>query len=77
MNPSSPPINAPLFESAGPNSSVVSFKPTPWFVLDCGGQLRVIAFVTAPAVIRKILNHLDLKLTSPRAPPEPAEPNVH
>ena len=32
---------------------------------DCGGELRVIAFITEPKVIRKILRHLQNRRTRP------------
>lgn len=35
----------------------------------CGGQLRVIAFITQPRVITKILEHLKDKANRDRAPP--------
>ena len=43
----------------------------------CGAEMRMVAFIAQPSAIRKILAHLDLKLARPRAPPQPAEPNVH
>ena len=43
----------------------------------CGAEMRMVAFIAEPSAIRKILAHLDLKLARQRAPPEPAEPNVH
>jgi hypothetical protein len=42
---------------------------------DCGGTLRVVAFITQPKVIRKILDHLKKTNSSTRAPPDtPAQP---
>ena len=38
----------------------------------CGGQLRVIAFITEPRVIRKILEHLKNKSNGNRVPPHHA-----
>ena len=38
---------------------------------DCGGELRVIAFITEPKVIRKILRHLQNRKDASRAPPTP------
>ncbi|HEX9723685.1 MAG TPA: hypothetical protein VGC53_05320 [Vicinamibacteria bacterium] len=35
----------------------------------CGGALRVVAFIIEPRVIRKILEHLNNKANSDRAPP--------
>jgi uncharacterized protein with PIN domain len=36
----------------------------------CGGELRVIAVITAPGVISRILQHMDLDGSEqPRAPP--------
>ena len=37
---------------------------------DCGGTLRVIAFITEHKVIRKILEHLEKRKTGSRAPPK-------
>jgi hypothetical protein len=37
---------------------------------DCGGTLRVIAFITDHAVITMILEHLEKKKVQSRAPPE-------
>ena len=42
---------------------------------DCGGTLRVVAFITQPKVIRKILDHLKKTNSSTRAPPDaPPQP---
>ena len=42
---------------------------------ECGGQFRVLAFITQPDVIRKILDHLKKSNSSTRAPPDtPAPP---
>ncbi len=38
----------------------------------CGSQMKVIAFITEPRVIRRILDHLKKKAHSKRAPPTPA-----
>ena len=38
----------------------------------CGGTMRVVAFITQPRVIRKILGHLKNKANRDRAPPEPS-----
>jgi hypothetical protein len=38
---------------------------------DCGGELRVIAFITQPKIIRKILRHLQNRKDASRAPPTP------
>jgi hypothetical protein len=37
---------------------------------DCGGRFRVLAFITDPKVIRKILDHLNSRPPSTRAPPK-------
>lgn len=36
----------------------------------CGGELRVVAFITEPKVIRKTLDHLDKRNRDSRAPPQ-------
>jgi hypothetical protein len=38
---------------------------------ECGGELRVIAFITEHKVIRKILEHLEKRNSNSRAPPTP------
>ncbi len=38
----------------------------------CGGEMRVISFITEAQVIRRILDHLEKKGRSQRAPPVPA-----
>ena len=43
----------------------------------CGAPMKILAFITEPTVIRKILAHLNQKLSRPRAPPLPALPNIH
>ena len=35
----------------------------------CGGTLRLVAFITEPRIIRKILEHLNNKANGRRAPP--------
>ena len=36
--------------------------------------MKILAFITEPSVIRRILDHLDLKASQqPRAPPQPTE----
>jgi hypothetical protein len=35
----------------------------------CGGQMRVIAFLTDYAVVDKIIDHLKLKFVAERPPP--------
>ena len=42
----------------------------------CGEQMKIIAFISEPSVIRRILDHLEPK-ARPRAPPEPSEIAVH
>ncbi len=37
----------------------------------CGGAMRIISFIDQPAVIEKILRHLDLRDSQPHAPPAP------
>ena len=43
----------------------------------CGAPMKILAFITEPTVIRKILAHLNQKLSRQRAPPLPALPNIH
>jgi hypothetical protein len=38
---------------------------------ECGGKFRVMAFITDPKVIRKILRHLENRNAASRAPPTP------
>jgi hypothetical protein len=37
---------------------------------ECGGEMRVVAFITDPPVIKKILDHLARPPRATRAPPE-------
>jgi hypothetical protein len=39
---------------------------------ECGGEMRVVAFITDPPVIKKILDHLARRARATRAPPSPA-----
>jgi hypothetical protein len=43
----------------------------------CGGPMRILAFITEPIAVRRILAHLGLPFrrtdVAPRAPPRPAE----
>ncbi len=41
---------------------------------ECGGRLRLIAFIAEPTVARKILDHLGLDSTGPPTRPRRAEP---
>jgi len=41
---------------------------------ECGGRLRLIAFIAEPTVARKILDHLALDSTSPPTKTRRAEP---
>jgi hypothetical protein len=43
----------------------------------CGTQMKIVAFITEPATIRKILDHRDHNRPRQRAPPPPAETIVH
>ncbi len=43
----------------------------------CGAEMKIIAFITEPAAIRKILDHRDHKRPQQRAPPSPGEAIVH
>ena len=36
---------------------------------ECGGEMRVVAFITDPPVIKKILDHLQERARAGRAPP--------
>jgi hypothetical protein len=38
----------------------------------CGGQMKILAFITDPTVIRKILEHRAQTSAEPRAPPQPS-----
>jgi hypothetical protein len=37
----------------------------------CGEAMRIVAFITKPRVIRKILRHLETKAAEGRSPPPP------
>ena len=47
------------------------FLTDPLICPDCGGELHVIAFITEPKVIGKILRHLQNRNDASRAPPTP------
>ncbi len=55
----------------------------PLICLRCGGEMRLIAFITSPAAIVPILAHLGEAITPPplapraRAPPEMEAPNAN
>ena len=52
------------------------FQTDPLACPRCGGELRVVAFITQPKVVRKILEHLESR-KAPRAPPPgPSPPPV-
>ena len=38
---------------------------------NCSGRMRILAFITDPLVTRRILDHLGLPSSRPRAPPRP------
>jgi hypothetical protein len=80
---------APL--AAGPDDAGVKPTPRAWtwaalmhraFAIDvlacahCGGRLRLIATLHDPAVIRKILAHLDLSYPGQSPGPAPPEPGA-
>ena len=48
------------------------YEVDPLLCPKCGSQMKVIAFITEPQVIRRILDHLEKKGRSQRAPPMPA-----
>jgi hypothetical protein len=48
------------------------YEVDPLLCPKCGSQMKVIAFITEPQVIRRILDHLKKKGRSKRAPPVPA-----
>jgi len=52
------------------------YEVDPLTCRQCGEKMKIIAFITEPAVIRRILDHLERK-ARPRAPPEPSELNLH
>jgi hypothetical protein len=44
----------------------------------CGGTMRVVAFITQPRVIRRILEHLRNRKPNTRAPPpQPVAAHAH
>ena len=46
------------------------YEVDPLTCLRCGAQMKILAFITEPTVIRRILDH---KASQPRAPPQPTE----
>ena len=53
------------------------YEVDPLTCTQCGAPMKILAFITEPTVIRKILAHLNQKLSRQRAPPLPAVPNIH
>ena len=51
------------------------FEVDPLTCTNCGGQMKVITFITDPPVVRKILSHLGSRTGSAagRGPPDAAE----
>ena len=47
------------------------YEVDPLVCPDCGGRLEVVAFIDAPQTIRKILQHLQLRVLPARPPPAP------
>ena len=61
--------------SAGPYSSLVSIGVLPLLCPSCGGQMRILGFLTDPPVVSRILLHLELHhlpppLSPARGPPQ-------
>ncbi len=53
------------------------YEVDPLTCRQCGAEMKILAFITNSFVIQKILAHLHQKPSRQRAPPQPAEPNVH
>ena len=47
------------------------YEVDPLLCPQCGGQMKVIAFLTDYAVVDRIINHLQLTFTAERPPPPP------
>ncbi len=45
------------------------YEVDPMVCHQCGGTMKVIAFITEYAVVDRIINHLKLKFVAERAPP--------
>jgi hypothetical protein len=45
------------------------YEVDPLICPKCGGEMRVVAFITEPPVIKKILDHLKERDRAGRAPP--------
>jgi len=48
------------------------YEVDPLTCAECGSEMRILAFLLAPAVVRKILDHLDKRPDRTRAPPAAA-----
>jgi hypothetical protein len=48
------------------------YEVDPLTCAECGGEMRIIAFLLAPAVVRKVLAHLATRPRRTRAPPASA-----
>jgi hypothetical protein len=49
-----------------------AYEVGPLVCPECGGEMRVVAFITDPPVIKKVLDHLARCEQATRAPPSPA-----
>jgi len=67
-----PPTTPP--GSLGPNSWLGWARSFRWSALGCGGDIRLIAFITDPGPIRKILSHLGELLEPPPLSPDRGPP---
>ena len=52
------------------------YEVDPLTCRQCGTQMKIVAFITEPAVSRRILAHRKHKASRQRAPPEPTL-NLH
>ena len=53
------------------------YKVDPLTCRRCGAQMKILAFITEPATIQKILKHITQKRSRQRAPPPTVRPAVH
>jgi hypothetical protein len=48
------------------------YEVDPMICPKCGGRMKVVAFLTEPAVVDRIINHLKLTFVAERPPPSQA-----
>jgi hypothetical protein len=69
MTGTTPPRLDALSIHDGPSSSTVSYEVDPLTCTRCGGEMKILAFISEHDAIHKLLGHRDKTAAEPRAPP--------